>query len=336
MSKPLRVLFVEDSEEDTLLQLRELRHGGYDPSYKRVETSEAMRAALDKEPWDIIISDHRMPRFSAPKALALLKRKRLDLPFIIVSGQIGEELAVSLMKAGAHDYISKDSLARLVPAIQRELREAVVRREHKQAEEELKTGFEKLQGVLEGIVNVLGTVVEIKDPYTAGHEKCVKKLACAIAREMGFSKDRVEGISIAGRLHDIGKISVPMSTLGKPIQLDETEFSLIKSHPEVGYKILQNIGFRWPIAQVTLQHHERMDGSGYPNGLAGKKILLEARILAVADVVSAMASRRPWRPAHSMDSILEELTQNRGILYDPQVVDSCIKLFVKKGFKFGE
>ncbi|HID87618.1 MAG TPA: HD domain-containing protein [Anaerolineae bacterium] len=151
---------------------------------------------------------------------------------------------------------------------------------------------------------------------------------------MGLAKERIEGIRVAGGLHDIGKINVPAEILSKPGRISDIEFSLIKMHPKAGYDILKRMEFPWPVAQIVLQHHERMDGSGYPQGLVGADIILEARILAVADVVEAMSSHRPYRPAHGIGKALEEISQNRGILYDPEVADACLRLFTEKGFAF--
>jgi putative nucleotidyltransferase with HDIG domain len=161
----------------------------------------------------------------------------------------------------------------------------------------------------------------------------VANLARAISSEMGLPNENVEGIRIAGIIHDMGKILVPAEILSKPGRLTENEFGIIKSHPQVGYDILKNIDFPWPVAQIVLQHHERMDGSGYPQGLQSEKILLEARILAVADVVEAMASHRPYRAALGIDKALEEISRNSGVLYDPEAVNACLKLFNEKGFK---
>jgi putative nucleotidyltransferase with HDIG domain len=181
----------------------------------------------------------------------------------------------------------------------------------------------------------MARAVETRDPYTAGHQKQVAGLSCAIARELGLSESHVEGIRVAGIIHDIGKISVPSKVLAKPAKLTELEFGIVKTHPEVGYEILKSIEFPWPIAQMVLQHHERMNGSGYPQGLSGKDILLEARILCVADVVEAMASHRPYRAGLGIESALEEILQNKGTLYDPDVVATCVRLFKEKGFELG-
>ena len=204
----------------------------------------------------------------------------------------------------------------------------------KHAEKELQQSYKKLQKTMEGTINVIVKIVEAKDPYTAGHQMNVSKLATAIAKEIELSSDRIEGIRIASLIHDIGKISIPAEILSKPSKLDEIEFSLIKCHSKMGFDILKSIEFPWPVAQITLQHHERIDGSGYPQGLKGNDILLEARIMAVADVVEAMSSHRPYRPALGIDVALEEISKNRGILYDSKVVDICLKLFKKKEFKF--
>lgn len=206
--------------------------------------------------------------------------------------------------------------------------------ERKQAEEELQQSYEKLRRTTEGIIQAMALTAEMRDPYTAGHQRRVTQFACAIAKEMSLSEEQIEGIYMAAVIHDIGKISVPAEILSKPSRLTENEFSLIKVHPQVGYDILKTIEFPWPIAQTVLQHHERMDGSGYPSGLSGKDILLEARILGVADVVEAMVSHRPYRPALGIDRALEEILQNRGTLYDAAVVDACVKLFNEKRFDF--
>ena len=206
--------------------------------------------------------------------------------------------------------------------------------ERKKAEEELNYTLEMLHKSLGATIQAINRLVEIRDPYTAGHQRRVADLARAIATEMGLSQEQVNGIRMAGSIHDIGKISVPAEILSKPGRLEETEFKLIKIHPKYAYEILKPIEFPGPVAQAILQHHERIDGSGYPSGLKNEEILIEAKILAVADVVEAMVSHRPYRPARSLDQALEEITKNSGALYDPKVVEVCLRLFVKKGFTF--
>ena len=206
--------------------------------------------------------------------------------------------------------------------------------ERKRAEEELRRSYVQLQRALEGTVNTLASAIEMRDPYTAGHQRRVTQLACAIAKEMGLREEQIEGLRMAGLIHDLGKISIPAEILSKPGRLSDIEWGMIKAHPKVSYDILKEIDFPWPVAEIVLQHHERLDGSGYPQGLSGKGMLMKTRILAVADVVEAMASFRPYRPARGIDKALEEISQNRDVLYDAEVVDVCLKLFTEKGFKF--
>jgi PAS domain S-box-containing protein/putative nucleotidyltransferase with HDIG domain len=207
--------------------------------------------------------------------------------------------------------------------------------ERKQAEE-LQQTFERLRITLDGTVHALAATAETTDPYTAGHQQRVAQLASAIARDIGLSDEQIEGVTVAGTLHDIGKIYVPASILSRPGKLSQIEFSLIKAHPVVGYNILKTVEFPWPIAEAVLQHHERLDGSGYPRGLRGDEILMEARILGVADVVEAMSSHRPYRPALGIDKALEEIERGGGTEYEPAVVDVCLRLFNEKGFEFDE
>jgi len=577
MNNTLRVLMIEDSEDDATLLLHVLQAGGYDVVHTVVNTAAAMRNALERQEWDVITSDHRMPGFSAGDALALTMELRPNLPFLIVSGAIDIDLAVSLMKEGAKDYVPKQHLPRLVPAIERELREVQIRTERKHAEERLQahdayltaiienqpgliwlknvhgrfqainhafavscgretrdvlgktdldiwprdmaekyvaddgkvmqagqpivveemiydknepkwfetfktpikdahgniigtTGYarditerklsetklraaeEQFRGLVEqsitGIyiiqdgkfayvnprfaeirgfgsadeligrdpapliaekdrntvsernrrllagetrnmsysftalrkdgsiievglhatgatyrgraaiigvmqdisektraeeeirkyikqlksafmstVEVATSLSEMRDPYTAGHERRVAQIAVGIGTELGFDENRLEGIRVAGHLHDVGKITIPAEILSKPGKLSAIEFQLIQAHAQAGYEVLKDVAFPWPAAEVARQHHERMDGSGYPLGLEGDAILLEARIMAVADVVEAMSSHRPYRPGLGIDRALAEIERGRGTAYDPVVVDACLKLF---------
>ncbi len=204
----------------------------------------------------------------------------------------------------------------------------------KTTEEQLKESFKKLQKTMEDSIYSISLVTEARDAYTAGHQQKVSKLAVALAKEMGFPKDKVEGIKIAALIHDVGKINLPAEILSKPGKLSEIEFSLIKNHSQTGYDILKKVDFLWPIARIVLQHHEKINGSGYPRGLKGDEILLEAKIICVADVVEAMSSHRPYRPALGINKALEEISKNKGILYDQEVVDVCLELFKEKDFKF--
>jgi PAS domain S-box-containing protein/putative nucleotidyltransferase with HDIG domain len=205
-----------------------------------------------------------------------------------------------------------------------------------QAQDALKDSLAKLKRSTDETVIALAAAAETRDPYTAGHQHKVAQLACAIAREMGLNPEQIEGVRVIGLLHDIGKIAVPAEILSKPGKITEIEFNLIKSHSLVGYEILKQVEFPWPVALAVLQHHERLDGSGYPGGLQGPEICPEAKIIAVADVVEAMSSHRPYRLALGIDRALEEITQYKGVRYDPEVVDTCIGLITEKGFHFDQ
>jgi HD-GYP domain-containing protein (c-di-GMP phosphodiesterase class II) len=204
---------------------------------------------------------------------------------------------------------------------------------HKKTQRELEIALAKLKGTMGTIIQAMGTTLERRDPYTAGHQRRVADLARAIAVELQLSQDCIDAIYTAATIHDIGKIAIPAEILCKPGKLNDTELALIKMHPKVGYDILRSIDFSWPIARIVLQHHERLDGSGYPAGLSGEHILLEARILAVADVVEAMATHRPYRPAWSLEDALAEVSKKRREAYDATVADACVKIFTEKGFK---
>jgi len=199
---------------------------------------------------------------------------------------------------------------------------------------DLKQRVKELKRAMDATLDTMSKIVEAKDPYTAGHQRRVSQLATAIAKELNFSQDKIEGIRIASLIHDIGKIGLPTEILSKPTKLSDIEFSLIKEHPKIGYNILQSIDFSYPVAEIVLQHHERLDGSGYPHHLKGDQISLEACIIGVADVVEAMSSHRPYRPALGINKALEEISKNKGTLYDTEVVDTCLILFKEKGFKF--
>ncbi len=455
MGEVLRVLLVEDSEDDAILLIRELERAGYELVHRRVETSNQMREALGREAWEVIIVDYVMPRFGGLEALALARQSGLDVPLIVVSGKLGEDMAVEAMKAGAHDYITKHNLSRFVPAIQRELREAADRmrardelkrlqqdwesisqaiaepvivldpefrvlavnraalnastkreeevagqycyrlfheakeppdscpmkhvlaadcrervetevdifggtflvsctpvfdREgrlvkainvakditsHKKMQRSLEWNLERSQRFLYGMVDTMTLMCEMKDPYTAGHQRGVSRIACAIAEEMRLPAERAEGIRVAALLHDIGKIFIPAEILSKPGRLTEIERGVMQTHVQTGHRVLKDIESPWPLAQIVLQHHERLDGSGYPAGLAGGAILLEARILGVADVVDAMSSHRPYRPALGVDKAREEVASHRGILYDCDVADACLRVLAREEFDSG-
>jgi len=206
--------------------------------------------------------------------------------------------------------------------------------EQKISEQKLQKTFQRLKKTMDATIETVSKIVEVKDPYTAGHQQRVSQLAIAIAKELNLPQDKIEAIRIASLIHDIGKIGLPTEILSKPTTLTELEFSLIKGHPQIGYDILKGIDFSYPVAQIVLQHHERLNGSGYPNNLKSDEILLEAKIICVADVMEAMSSHRPYRPALGIEKAMEEISKNKGIYYQLEVVDVCLKLFKEKDFNF--
>lgn len=251
------------------------------------------------------------------------------------SGMIGRTVEVIGLRKDGEEFPAEFSLATwnssegvFFTGIVRDITE------RKRVEEEIRKSVEKLKVVMEGTIQAMALTVEMRDPYTAGHQRRVAQLARAIAEAMGLTEEQVATVRLAAVVHDIGKINVPSEILTKPGKISQVEFSLIRAHVETGYDILKTIDFPWPIADVVLQHHERMDGSGYPKGMLGENILLEARILGVADVFEAMTSHRPYRPALGIEKAFAEISQNRNKLYDPAVVDACLKVFVEKGFEF--
>ncbi len=231
-----------------------------------------------------------------------------------------------------------NSLEELGYIIGMAVKENQAENEVRKNEKKLKENFKILRerkSVL-GIIHAISLTIQVKDPYTAIHQWRVSDLAGVIAKEMKLNKDQSDSVIMSGSIHDLGKLSIPSEILSKPGKITEVEYNLIKSHSQCGYDILKSIEFPWPIAKIVLQHHERINGTGYPNSLRGDNIILEARILSVADVVEAMCFYRPYRPALGIDKALEEIKKNKGILYDPDIVDICIKIFVEKGFEFKE
>jgi HD-GYP domain-containing protein (c-di-GMP phosphodiesterase class II) len=327
MGKPIRVLIIDNAGYDILPIMETIKKGGYDPTHERVATGETIRRALEDDSWDLVLCDYHYAVSQSFSAVSILKDMNIDIPFIVTSNVEGEEAAVQAMKAGASDFVVKAKLSRLVPAIDEALKESTDRMPHQEQNIEL------LRRGLEATIQTISSAVEIRDPYTAGHQRRVSHLACAIAAEMGLPPRQIDGLRTASAIHDIGKLSIPSEILSKPAKLTEAEYNLIKKHPKAGYDILKDIDFPWPVARMVLEHHERIDGSGYPNHLTKDNLLLESMILAVSDVVEAVASFRSYRPAQAVDVALDEIVGKKGIHYNDQVVDACIKLFGLKGYK---
>ena len=268
------------------------------------------------------------PLSELPKAIKLLTRVLSgETVSNLEMGQLGSSGSIVIVEISGSPIIRDDR----VIAAREVMRDITVR---KRAEEAARNGTLKLIKAMEDTLQAMAMIVEMRDPYTAGHQRRVAQLACAIAGEMGLSPDRVTGLRLAGLIHDIGKVRVPAEILTNPNVLSAAEMTIIQMHPTLGYDVLKTLDLPWPVAQVVNQHHERMNGSGYPLGLVGNDIIREARILAVADVVEAIASHRPYRPARGIDEALDEVSKQKNTLYDAEVVDSCIKVFREQGFKF--
>jgi PAS domain S-box-containing protein/putative nucleotidyltransferase with HDIG domain len=246
--------------------------------------------------------------------------------------RVKDEVIGALVVQNYHDpasYTKKD--LEILEFVSEQVATAI---ERKKADDEVKESIQRLKKTSNSIIFTMAKILELRDPYTAGHQQRVARLACAIAREMGLSEEQVDGLFMAALIHDIGKIYVPAEILNRPAKLNETEMDLVKTHPSIGYDIVKTIDFSQPVGRIVVQHHERIDGSGYPNAVNGRDIILEARILAVADVVEAMASHRPYRPALTIDEALTEINSYRETLYDAGVVDACLKIFKDNNFMF--
>jgi len=454
-----RILFVEDNDDDVALMLRRLREAGVEAEWARVQTAAGLRRALHDGDWQVALVDYNLPGYSGLEALRLIADEAPDVQAITVSGSIDEETAVASISAGAVDYVLKDNLTRLAPAVRRAVEASGLLRAHRRTAEaarlalyavdhasllvltvaadgtllyandeacrifarprdavvgrpvwevapavpegrfrqlaaevgergraeftyerergpgdlvcldvtaegvpgsdvflvygrdvserraaqrrleatlaELGETARRLQRTLEGAVGALSRVVETRDPYTAGHQRRVAQLATAMAVHLGYRGERLEGVRMAGLLHDLGKLTVPAEILAKPGRLTEAEFNLIRQHPLAGYEIVRTIEFTRPVAEMVLQHHERCDGSGYPRGLRGEELLPEARLLAVADVVEAMSSHRPYREALGVPAALAEVRAGAGTRYDAEAAAAC-EAVVAAGFTFGD
>ena len=357
------ILIVDD--EDSILNAfkRILADEDYDVHVANNGAEGLNKLRTARKPYSLIISDQRMPEMNGVQFFAQAKDIFPDAVRILLTGYADSDSIIeSINKGGVHLYFTKpwheeeillhikQSLSkveilaenkRLIELIKdknKELTELNKTLEKKAEEktndlliqtEKLKESYKKSQMILDGIVRTLSKIIETRDPYTSGHEDQVAKIACKIAREMKLTEEQVSFIHIAATLHDIGKISVPSEILTKPSVLNNLEREIIKTHCKVANDVLVNIDFPYPVAEIIYQHHERMDGSGYPRGLKGEQIAMEARIIGVADVIDAMASYRPYRAALGVEAAIEEIIKFKGITYDPVVVDACLKVYQK-------
>ncbi len=330
--KNLRVLLIEDNPGDVRL-IREMLSEAKSCSFS-LESFERLDKGLEwieSNSADVILLDLSLPDSQGLDTLGRVLETGSPPPVVVLTGLEDQETALQAVKNGAQDYLCKAQLS--ASLLERAVCYAI---EREAAELELKRSYEKMNRILEQTVAALVSTLEKRDSYTAGHQARVARLSAAIALKLGFEKERVDGIGMAGLIHDIGKINIPIGILMKPSRLDKDEFNMIKTHPGTGYDTLKSVEFPWPIAHVVHQHHERLDGSGYPRGLKGDEIILESRIIAVADVVEAMTAFRPYRDALGVDIALDEIRKGRGKSYDPDVVDACVELFENGEFSFDE
>ena len=339
-----KVLIVDDEDQMRHLLKSLMEMNGYKCSLSS-NANDAKRLIVEQD-FDLVLCDVNMPGESGLVLAETILNKYPGIALIMVSAIDDPEIAEACLSLGAYGYIIKpfkanELIINVSNALRRRKLEIANLRHRETLEQKItKRTYElneilyKMQKTMRGIIQSIALTVETRDPYTAGHQRRVADLARSIATEMNIPDERIEGVWTAGFIHDLGKISVPAEILSKPYRLSKNEFGIIKEHPKAGSDILAEVEFPWPISKIVLQHHERLDGSGYPQGLSGDDILLEARILSVADVVEAMASHRPYRPSLGIDAALEEISHGKDKLYDSNVVDSCIKLFSEKKFEF--
>jgi putative two-component system response regulator len=331
-------LFVVDDDPAVLQLLTEIfSEEGY--TVCAADNGAAALQTIQSHKPDLVLLDIGMPGIDGFETCAHLKNNKesRDIPVIFLSGLQNHSQKVRGFALGAVDFVSKPFQSDELLARVRTHLELKRLREHLEAEVESRTkelldSVERTRTVLGAVIRAMAAAVETRDPYTAGHQRRVSDLARSIGSEMKLDRDVVDGLRMAAAIHDVGKISVPAEILSKPGKLTGLEFSLIQSHPESGYEILKDIDFPRPVARIVLEHHERINGSGYPNGTSGDELLTESKILAVADVVESMASHRPYRPSLGINAALEEISKNSGILYDQDVVEACLRLFKEKDY----
>ena len=360
------ILMVDDEEAILDIMTMVLAREGYD-LHTAASAEEGLKKLVEIPNLSLIISDQMMPGMTGVEFLEQACSICPDAQRVLLTGFTDTDAIINAINKGRiHLYISKpwrkDDLLytinqllakaeliienkRLNELIKKQNAELVELNRDLEAKvrlktidldrraEELKASYEKIQMILDGTVLAMSRIVESRDPYTAGHQQQVTQIASIIAEKISLPPERVEAIRISAALHDIGKISVPSEILTKPSRLTDLERELVKTHSQNAYDILKAIDFPYPIADIILQHHERMDGSGYPQGLKGEEILLEARIVAVADVLEAMSAHRPYRPALGIEAAMEEITRHRGLLYDENVVDACLEIYRENGQK---
>ena len=325
-----RILIVDDEQAVVQLLGHILKREGYDCT--EAGSVDEAKHFLEKDSYELIVSDIMMPGGSGFDLVEYALETCPDTATIMLTGVDDSKVAKRAIDLGVYDYIIKPAqrnevIISVINALRRRELEIASRTYREDLESKVAERTLQLQKSMQGIVEAMARTLEVRDPYTAGHQARVADLAWHIAGDLGMTRFQIDGIRMAGQIHDLGKISVPAEILSKPTRLTDMEFKLIQNHVATGYDILKDIEFPWPIARIVQQHHERLDGSGYLGGLSGDDIIMEARVLTVADVVEAMASHRPYRPALGIDKALEEIRKQRGTLFDEDVVDVCLNLF---------
>jgi putative two-component system response regulator len=327
-SDPLERILLVDDDPLILVSSRRALEGRF-----HITTAQSGTAALallgTERPFAVIVSDLKMPGIDGIELLTRCHSISPDTVRILLTGHTRLEYVLSAINSGhVYTFLTKPTaIADLIQVIEKGLEQRDLR--------SYKTdlyALQKVKDAMEGVILGFSALVEARDPYTAGHQRSATRLALAIARQMGMSDHRCDGLRLASMIHDLGKLYVPTEFLNRPGRLSDVEFAIIKTHPTVGAEILKPVEFPWPVGDIVLQHHERMDGSGYPQGLRGPDIMLEARILAAADVVDAMTFHRPYRPALGVTAALEELERGKGETYDADVVEACMAVF-QAGFQ---
>ncbi len=334
-----KILAVDDTPASLRLLTDILKAEGYEVR-SAISGKLALFAAASNPP-DLVLLDIRMPEMDGFEVCRRLKADpvTVDVPVIFVSSASETEEKVRGFEVGALDFVTKpyqrdELLARVhthleLNRLRNHLGDLVDERTV-----ELRDSERKLRANLLDSITALAAVVEMRDPYTAGHQRRVAQLAVAIARELKLPDEQIEGIHLASVVHDVGKVRVPAEILTKPGKLTENEFAIIKEHAQNGFEILKTIDFPWAISTIVQQHHERLDGSGYPQHLTSTQILLESKIVAVADVVESMTSHRPYRAGLGLDAALAEIERNKNLLFDPLVVEACVRIFREQDFHF--
>ena len=332
-----RILIVDDEQHLQMMLKNMLELDGY--SCAVASNAAEARELITKEHFHLMLCDQKMPGESGIDLIRYVSETYKDISVIMVTGEDDRQLAETALEIGAYGYVIKpyrlnELLINVSNALQRRRLENEQKRYRKDLEKMVMERTAQLRKTLSGVIQAMSLAVESRDPYTAGHQQRVGSLALAISQELKLSEEEAAGLHMAGIVHDLGKLSIPAEILSKPTRLTNLEFELIKCHSDNGFQILKDIEFPRPIAQMVLQHHERMDGSGYPQGLTRDEILFESKILSVADVVEAMASHRPYRPALGLQLALEEIKRNIDVKFDEDVVNACLNLFLEEKFSF--